>query len=140
MIDRAEAGRRFWCENNMDRFDRILVLPDDNIRLHDAILLIYEEKLKKQKAAGVDTDVAVLAFVPVHASTMYEIIKVTRDEVNNIISLYSMYEFTGKLIIGSFCCPKGRKLENLLNNKIASEYVLIHDVILGGINGADVSC
>ncbi|MDR3165269.1 MAG: hypothetical protein LBU13_06795 [Synergistaceae bacterium] len=47
--------------------------------------------------------------------------------------MYSLYEFSDKVIIGSFDEPHGRKLRNLLDSGIATEETLIDDVILGAM-------
>jgi hypothetical protein len=50
-----------------------------------------------------------------------------------ILTLYSLYAFIDRLIIGSFDLPPGRKLRKLIDTGIATEEELIHDVILGAM-------
>lgn len=52
------------------------------------------------------------------------------ERARNFVRLYELYEFSGKVIIGSFDIPYGRKLRNLLDCGIADEETLINDVIL----------
>jgi hypothetical protein len=59
-----------------------------------------------------------------------KVIKYDHDDLD-LYSLFSLYVFNDKLIIGSFDFPSGRKLRNLLDSGIATEDELINDVILG---------
>ena len=52
------------------------------------------------------------------------------EAAEGLVRLYELYEFSSKIIIGSFDAPYGRKLRNLLDSGIADEDVLIDDVIL----------
>ena len=53
------------------------------------------------------------------------------EDAQCLLDLYSLYAFTGKLIVGSFDLPHGRKLRNLIECGMATEDELIDDVILG---------
>lgn len=52
------------------------------------------------------------------------------EAARQILALYSLYEFSDKIIIGSFDEPYGRKLRNLLNSGVATEEELINEAIL----------
>ncbi len=60
------------------------------------------------------------------------------EEAEELLTLYSLYAFTDKLIIGSFDHPCGRKLRNLLDSGVATENEIINDVILGAMDGASI--
>lgn len=92
----------------------ILVLPESNAELNKKIETAFIAKLNGRKgyiAQG--------------------------EEAKEILNLYSLYEFSSDIIIGSFDKPYGRKLQNMLNCKIASEETLINDVILGAMDGTN---
>jgi len=99
-------------DNNIYSFDFVLVLPESNAELNKKIEAAFFAKLNGRKgymAKG--------------------------KEAQEILDLYSLYEFSNNIIIGSFDKPYGRKLQNMFNCKIASEETLINDVILGDMNG-----
>jgi hypothetical protein len=79
---------------------------------------------------GCQPRVAVLSTTPLLTNSAYETFCVSRDEADGIVSLYSMYEFTDKLIVCSFDVPHGRKLRNLLDSGVATMDTLIDSVIL----------
>jgi hypothetical protein len=63
-----------------------------------------------------------------------KVINCDNDDLD-LCSLFSLYEFTDKLIFGSFDFPPERKLRNLLDSGVATEEELINEVILGSFNG-----
>jgi hypothetical protein len=74
----------------------------------------------------------------IHSSFIHKLgnrngVVIQGEEALQILSLYSLYEFSDKVIIGSFDEPHGRKLRNLLDSGIATEETLIDDVILGAM-------
>ena len=109
----AEEARAYWHEHGLGRFDHILLLPGNDAALNGRIRSAFEAKLGGREGAVVEG-----------------------DEAWTLVALYSLYAFTGKLIVGSFDLPFGRKLRNLLDSGAASEEDLINDVILGGLDGA----
>jgi len=90
----------------------ILVLPESNAELNKKIETAFIAKLNGRKGY--------IAY---------------GEEAKEILNLYSLYEFSNNIIIGSFDKPYGRKLQNMLNCKIASEETIINDVILEAMNG-----
>lgn len=98
--------------NNIYSYDFVLVLPEANAELNGKIETAFIAKLNGRKG-----------YIANEAET------------KEILDLYSLYEFSNNIIIGSFDKPYGRKLQNMLNCQIASEETLINDVILGAMNG-----
>jgi len=99
-------------DNNIYTFDFVLALPESNVELNRKIETAFLAKLNGRKgymAKG--------------------------KEAQEILDLYSLYEFSNNIIVCSFDKPYGRKLQNMLNCKIASEETLINDVILGAMDG-----
>jgi hypothetical protein len=97
----------YWLENNLYAYDFVLLLPEMNEKIKSKFL----DKLKSRKGCII-----------------------TGDEAKELVELYSLYEFSGNVIVGSFDEPYGRKLRNILNCEIASEETIIDDIILGAMN------
>lgn len=96
--------------NNIDRIlnnnDFVLILPVK----YNKVKLSFSTKLGDRRGVVIEGELAV-----------------------QLLSLYSRYDFTDKLIIGSLDYPHGRKLRNLLESGISTEDELINDVILGAM-------
>ena len=95
----------YWLENDLYAYDFVLLLPEMNEKIKEKFL----DKLKNRKGCII-----------------------TGDEAKELVELYSLYEFSGNVIVGSFDEPYGRKLRNIL--KIASEETIIDDILLGVMN------
>lgn len=89
-----------------ETYDFILLLPTPNNQIKDA----FNTKLVDYKGLIVEGEMA-----------------------TELLKLYHLYEFSDKIIIGSFDKPYGRKLRNLLETGVATEYELINDIILGAM-------
>jgi len=104
------ACRNRWMAQGLDECDYVLLLPSHDDQLNGRIKAAFERKLQGRKGAVVEGEAA-------------------RD----LLKLYELYEYSGKVIIGSFDQPWGRKLRNLLDTGIADADTLIDDVILGAL-------
>ena len=133
-MNNAEEGRNYWQRNKLDRYDCVLLIPDDGASMHTAILDTFQERIERLSDAGRQVRAVAAAVVPLPPSGSYETLKLTCEESEALLALYSLYEFTGNLIIGSFDLPYGRKLRNLLDSGVTTEESLISDVILGGLD------
>lgn len=103
-------ARTYWLSNNLDSYDFILLLPAGDAALNARIHTVFEQKLNGRRG------------------------RVIKDEeAQELLRLYELYEFSGKIIIGSFDAPYGRKLRNLIESGVANEDLLINDVILGAL-------
>lgn len=89
-------------------YDYILLLPQNEKQLCDKLSAAFAHKLSGRRGLVLD-----------------------EEQSKELMTLYALYAFTDKLIIGSFDLPHGRKLRNLLDCGIATEDELIQDVILG---------
>lgn len=96
----------------LDSYDFILIFPHDNT-LNNKIRSAFTAKLGSRRGIIIEGEPA-----------------------EDLLTLYSLYEFTDRLIIGSFDLPHGRKLRNLLDSGVATEDELINNVILGAMNGS----
>ena len=95
---------------DFESLDYLLLLPHDDKRFNGLVRPAFDLKIGSRRGAVVEGGQAL-----------------------EVIALYSLYAFTDKLIIGSFDLPYGRKLRNLLESGVATEYELISDVILGAM-------
>ena len=105
------SARAYWRDHDLDRFDYVLLLPGMDDALNERISAAFAAKLGGCRGTVIEG-----------------------RQADGILSLYSLYAFTDKLIIGSFDEPHGRKLRNLLDSGVAAEEELINDVILGTLN------
>jgi hypothetical protein len=94
----------------IDSYDYVLLLPD---RSSESVRIVN-------------------AFHKMTTGLNIKVIEYDNDDLD-LYTLFSLYEFTDKLIIGSFDFPPGRKLRNLLDSGIATEDKLINDLILGRV-------
>ena len=111
-IDCLSVARAYWRDHDLDRFDHVLLLPGIDEALNERLRAAFAAKLGDCRGTIIEG-----------------------RQADELLSLYSLYAFTGKLIIGSFDEPPGRKLRNLLDSGVATEEELINDVILGALHG-----
>jgi hypothetical protein len=108
--ERINAYMHGWTNKRLDDYAFVLLLPDENNELNSRIRDAFEQKLKGRSGVVVEGELA-----------------------RELVHLYELYEFSGKIIVGSFDKPFGRKLNNLLDCGITNMQTLIHDVILGAL-------
>jgi len=104
MLDVIRSAQNYWLANSLYEYDFVLLLP----RTNEKIKAAFTAKLKERSGRII-----------------------TGEEAEQLVSLYSLYEFSGNIIVGSFEEPYGRKLRNIP----ADEETIIDKVILGGMNG-----
>jgi hypothetical protein len=107
---RTEEAAAIWKNRVADNTGLVLLLPDGDARLNALFRSAFTAKLGARAGLVIEG----------------------RD-AEALLDLYSLYEFTDKLIIASFDEPCGRKLRNLIESGVASEEELIGDVILGDV-------
>ena len=95
---------------NLDSIDHLLLLPHDDTQFNASVRSAFNLKIGSRRGAVIEGLQAL-----------------------EIITLYSMYAFSSKIIIGSLDLPHGRKLRNLLDGGLATEEELVNDVLLGEI-------
>ena len=110
LFKQVDSYRSGWTNLKLDDYAFVLLLPDENDELSTRIRVAFERKLKGRSGAVIEGEAA-----------------------HELVQLYELYEFSGKVIVGSFYKPYGRKLFNLFNCGIADEQTLINDVILGAL-------
>lgn len=130
-IDKAEQGRHYWLSNSLNDYDFVLLLPHVDVAFNEGLLDILNKKLSE---ATRRYDVLVLTTVKVKESEKHETRHISKEMADALLLLYCMYEFTDKIIIGSFDLPHGRKLKNLSDCGIAHDRELIDKVIFGKIS------
>jgi hypothetical protein len=134
-IKKACEARDYWLNNHLDEYDYILLFPQNDERLKSVLcdnfkaMLLYGGTGEAPKKALV-----LFTGAPLKNGT-YESRAISSETADDILCLYSMYEFTDKLIVGSFELPYGRKLFNFLNCGIASENELADAVFFNNRAG-----
>jgi len=104
MFDVIRSAQNYWLANSLYDYDFILLLPQANAKIESA----FTSKLNGRSGYVV-----------------------TGEEAEQLVALYSLYEFSGNIIVGSFDAPYGRKLRNIP----ADEDAIIDKIILGGMSG-----
>jgi len=104
MLNVIRLAQNYWLANSLYEYDFVLLLP----RTDEKIKAAFTAKLKERRGRII-----------------------TGKEADLLIALYSLYEFSGNIIVGSFDAPYGRKLRNIP----ADEDTIIDKIILGGMSG-----
>ena len=110
LCKQVDLYRSGWTSHKLDDYAFVLLLPTTDTEFNNRLRVAFERKLDGRSGAVIEGDAA-----------------------HELMRLYELYEFSGKVIIGSFDKPYGRKLRNLLDCGIADEETLINDVILGAL-------
>ncbi|MDR1812968.1 MAG: hypothetical protein LBQ87_09095 [Candidatus Fibromonas sp.] len=100
----ARQARTYWLSNNLYSYEYVLLLPIANAKIESA----FTARLNGRRGCVV-----------------------TGKEAEQLVVLYSLYEFSSNIIVGSLDEPYGCKLRNIP----ADEETIINDIILGGMNG-----
>lgn len=123
----ALEGRELWLslseEYQLDAGKYVLVLPPDTTEYHEPALAHLEEFLKRKQAEH-----AVVLFVENTGAMKKEKIReyspyirdvkgISRDDYENLVRFYCLYEFTDHLIIASLEEPDGRLGKNMIGKK-----------------------
>lgn len=128
-VDRARRGREYFVERHLGEYDVILLLPHGDAELNGLMLQSFLARLERCGSARA----IVLAVAPIEQNSHYIVEIVSEDLAKCIITLYSMYAFTDRLIVGSFTLPPGRKFQNLLNSGVATASALADTVVFAGL-------
>ncbi|MDR1638247.1 MAG: hypothetical protein LBT59_01005 [Clostridiales bacterium] len=119
----ALQGRDLWLEKCLDTYS--LVVLDCGIPEFERLCGRAEEKAR----ANPNEWIAIVSpRLPALNSCVG--IEASDDEIDKILGLYSLYDFTPRLAVASLDRPAGRKLGNLLDSGVAALDELI-DTILG---------
>lgn len=133
LMGQAEQARTYWLDHSLDKYDFVLLLPHTDNQLNATVLSSFRAKLQRMAEAkdGNQPKAVVLSVSLFSGSKYFTFRQISEETAENLLTLYCMYEFTDKLIIGSFDLPYGRKANNLLDCGIASESELVDTVIYG---------
>lgn len=133
-IEAAKRGRKCWLEF-IEKYDitakqYVILLPDDNKDYNRPALKYLPEFLEKR---GITT-AYVLTWDKWTLETGKELsegitmVKCNKQEIQDIIQLYCLYEFAPNIIIASLDQPSGRK-----GNGIIGKKNLENDEVFAGI-------
>lgn len=117
LFAQAEAGRRYWNFIDQEKYDFVLLLPDEDAEVNRLMKKAFEEMLVLNKSTG-----KILSILDK---------TISYEDARCLIQFYSMYRFTDKLIIGSLVQPYGRKIENLLILEGVNLETLIRATLFG---------
>jgi hypothetical protein len=118
---RARQARDFWRARSLDDYDVVLLLLPMEEDVTAALLSALEEKLAgATENGGQPPRALVLAAAPVRESGLYSSLEISLAEAENLLSLYCLYDFSDKFVVGSLDLPWGRKARNLLAGGVAS--------------------
>lgn len=125
-LNSAKAAKNYWRDNRLDEYDFVLLLPHADSTLYVSLLCAFGEKLRSACIAdGITKRAIVLSTVHINRSEYYAVKVIAEKTAESMITLYTLYQFTDKLIVGSFTLPPGRKLKNLLDSGIGTEAELV---------------
>lgn len=128
-INKADTARKYWLESSIEQYEFVLLLPHYNKSINESILNAFIKKLSDQPLRGNPKKALVLSVGKIEKGPLYTNRIITEDLAASILTLYGMYAFTDKLIIGSMELPYGRKIKNLLDCGIGSEEGLLNSII-----------
>ena len=118
----AEDARAFWVDNEFDRYEYVVLLLCTD--LSESVLSCLYKNLRGHQ-------VLVLTPWATPYSHKYLVRTISKEIAIGIVTLYSLYAFTDRLIICSLDLPYGRKLRNLIDSGIETEDELVNGIILG---------
>ena len=125
----AEKGRSFWLElvkeYQIATKEYVLLLPSDTPEYHEPALKHLEDFLVKKGA-----DRAIVLYVgempdaveyekkiSAYSSYITDVKKIRREDYENLVRFYCLYEFTDRLVIASLEEPDGRLGKNMVGKK-----------------------
>ena len=115
----AFAGRSMWLklkrEYDIDDGVYALLMPEDDQELNEQALKHIEDLVAYRKARGVVilTDKQwIVDSAGDYSDKILAVKRISQAEIDGLLSIYVLYEFTEHLLIVSLTKPYGRKLFN----------------------------
>ena len=115
----AFAGRSMWLkikhEYDIDNGVYVLLMPENDQELNEQALKHIDNLVAHRKARGVVilTDKQWIAdSAGDYSDKILAVKKITEKEIDELLSIYALYEFTERLLVVSLTRPYGRKLFN----------------------------
>ncbi|MBE5926117.1 MAG: hypothetical protein E7270_04055 [Lachnospiraceae bacterium] len=117
LIDKAYRGRENWIkfieENNLDDKDYVVLFPESGTEINKiAVKYVNKLALTSRKILVLTYDEALLNLKNCEGNV--KVIRCEREQAEEIMQFYSLYQFTDRLIIVSLKEPEGRCGENLV--------------------------
>lgn len=125
----AEKGRDFWLslveEYKITTKEYVLLLPPDTPKYHEPALKNLEEFLVKKGAeraivlyVGEASDESEYEKkISAYSAYIKDVKNIHREDYENLIRFYCLYEFTDRLVIASLEEPDGRLGKNMVGKK-----------------------
>lgn len=118
----ALSGRSMWLklqkEYSIDDGVFVLLMPDDDQELNEQALKHIDDLIEYRKAKGVIILTGMQWIIEKASSYSDNILAVKEascKEIDHLISLCELYNFTERLLIVSLTKPHGSKLKNTIN-------------------------
>lgn len=134
-IKQAMLGAALWAQYACEDYDIVLLLPQRDDRLNNIMCDCLSRRLRADRAMGRENNeqpsAMVLCVEPLDNTDDVVSRVISEDMADSLMTLYCLYEFTDKLIIGSFELPYGRRLQNFIDCGVTTEQRLADGVIFG---------
>lgn len=137
-LNNAFSGREDYLEikkkYKIGNEDFIILMPSEDMEVNLYVLLYlsqFKERHSDSKIFILTDQRMVLKLHQVTESNhLSEIIEIPNNQMQNLIDLYTLYQFTDKLIIASLDLPKGRTIKNLVGKKNITKEEIVSIAIL----------
>jgi hypothetical protein len=120
-LSAALSGRTFWLKLTRKYYAEngifVLLMPEDDRELNELALLHIGDLLTYRKASGVVilTDKTwIIENAETYSKQIIAVEKISKKEIDNLLSFYELYAFTERLCVVSLTKPFGSKLHNAL--------------------------
>jgi nitrate reductase beta subunit len=123
-IFEALSGRRYWLKlkrkYKLEKGYYALLMPDADEELNSECLRHIDDMLKYKKGKGV-----IILTNQNIKSDRYNVLNITENELNNLLSYYQICNFSESFVIVSLKLPLGNDLEKAISvNGITKEDVV----------------
>ncbi|MGD9559029.1 MAG: hypothetical protein AB7V55_00290 [Oscillospiraceae bacterium] len=118
----AEHGARFWRQNALEAGGQVLLVPKADAELVPLLLRVLHARAGER--------VRLLSQLPLEETAFVAPTRISQQDEDGLLALYTLYAFTQKLVVVSFRLPCGRKVHHLLQCGLATPEELIRTVLL----------
>lgn len=113
---------RQWLERLLEVNDKVLLLPGADDAWNGRLVELFAARMQERGLVG-----TVITVQQVQKPCMVEYISTM--QMQGILHLFQLYEFTDKLIVGSLEEPYGRRWKLLLENGCADREQLMQGML-----------
>jgi hypothetical protein len=139
-IGQARKGREYWIAQFGSNFeiesDQYILLLTEEGRINEHLLQYLPKFLKNKKSRNAiivyQYDIeqeriqSYEQYFEKH-NLMIQIQHISKEDMDNLLAFYCMYQFTGRLVIGSIDKPEGRTGSRFIEEKrLTLEEMVVH--------------